>query len=49
MVKYARQPAEDAKAAKAMGVDLRTSFKNTYNVVEAIKGTVVFINYRPRF
>jgi len=37
MVKYSREPATE-KAAKAMGVELRTSFKNTYNVAQAIKG-----------
>ena len=38
MVKYSREPENDSKAAKAKGVDLRTSFKNTYNVAQAIKG-----------
>merc|ERR1719436_1159841 len=38
MVKYSREAAVQAKSAKAMGVDLRTSFKNTYNVCQAIKG-----------
>lgn len=37
MVKYSREPATE-KACKAMGVELRTSFKNTYNVAQAIKG-----------
>jgi len=37
MVKYSREPAVE-KAAKAMGVDLGTSFKNTYNVAQVIKG-----------
>lgn len=38
MVKYSREPALPEKSAKAMGCDLRTSFKNTYNVCQAIKG-----------
>jgi len=38
MVKYSREARDKTKAAKAMGVDLRTSFKNTYNVAQAIKG-----------
>merc|ERR1719436_1982140 len=38
MVKYSREAAVQSKSAKAMGVDLRTSFKNTYNVCQAIKG-----------
>jgi len=38
MVKYSREAAVAAKSAKAMGVDLRTSYKNTYNVAQAIKG-----------
>ena len=38
MVKYAAAPKDDSKASKAMGCDLRTSFKNTYNVCQAIKG-----------
>ena len=37
MVKYSKEPASE-KACKAMGVELRTSFKNTYNVAQAIKG-----------
>jgi len=38
MVKYAVAPKDADKSAKAMGIDLRTSFKNTYNVAQAIKG-----------
>lgn len=38
MVKYSREPAKEDKASKAMGCDLRTSYKNTYNVCQAIKG-----------
>jgi len=38
MVKYSREAAVQTKSAKALGVDLRTSFKNTYNVCQAIKG-----------
>ena len=37
MVKYSREPQVKEKAAKAKGVELRTSFKNTYNVAQAIK------------
>lgn len=38
MVKYSRDPAVPERSSKAMGCDLRTSFKNTYNVAQAIKG-----------
>lgn len=38
MVKYSRAPAVPERSVKAMGCDLRTSFKNTYNVAQAIKG-----------
>lgn len=38
MVKYSCTPKEASKSAKAKGCDLRTSFKNTYNVCQAIKG-----------
>jgi len=38
MVKYSREPTNPSKACKAMGVDLRVSFKNSYNVCQAIKG-----------
>lgn len=38
MVKYSREPAVPERSAKAMGCDLRTSFKNCYNVCQAIKG-----------
>mmetsp|Transcript_39835 Transcript_39835/g.95608 ORF Transcript_39835/g.95608 Transcript_39835/m.95608 type:complete len:193 (+) Transcript_39835:83-661(+) len=35
---YAVEPSHPSKAAKAMGTDLKTSFKNTWNVCAAIKG-----------
>lgn len=38
MVKYSRAAMVPEKSVKAMGCDLRTSFKNTYNVAQAIKG-----------
>merc|ERR1712066_789677 len=38
MVKYSREPANPSKACKAMGVDLRVHFKNTYETAQAIKG-----------
>merc|ERR1719258_762081 len=38
MVKYSTEPQNPSKACKAMGVDLRVHYKNTYNVVQAIKG-----------
>ncbi|ORY90587.1 50S ribosomal protein L22 [Syncephalastrum racemosum] len=38
MVKYAATPANPAKAAKAHGSYLRVHFKNTHEVVQAIKG-----------
>jgi len=38
MVKYSRDPADSTNTAKAMGCDLRVSFKNTYNVAQAIRG-----------
>merc|ERR1711971_1212963 len=38
MVKYSRAAAVPEKSVRAMGCDLRTSFKNTYNVAQAIKG-----------
>jgi len=37
MVKWSREPTNPSKACKAMGVDLPTSFKNTYQVAQAIK------------
>jgi len=38
MVKYSREATNPSKACKAMGVDLRVHFKNTYNAAQAIKG-----------
>jgi len=38
MVKYCREPSNPSKACKAMGCDLRTHFKNTYEVCAAIRG-----------
>jgi len=38
MVKYSREPSNPSKACKAMGVDLRVHFKNTYETAQAIKG-----------
>eukprot|EP00403_Amphidinium_massartii_P000642 CAMPEP_0178378220 /NCGR_PEP_ID=MMETSP0689_2-20121128/4317_1 /TAXON_ID=160604 /ORGANISM="Amphidinium massartii, Strain CS-259" /LENGTH=184 /DNA_ID=CAMNT_0019998289 /DNA_START=1285 /DNA_END=1839 /DNA_ORIENTATION=+ len=37
-MKYALEPKNPTKACKAMGVDLRVSFKNTYETCRAIKG-----------
>lgn len=38
MVKYSREPAIAAKAAKARGNDMRIHYKNTYEVADAIRG-----------
>merc|ERR1719261_468781 len=38
MVKYSREPSNPSKSCKAMGVDLRVHFKNTYETAQAIKG-----------
>uniref|UniRef100_A0A7S2Q809 Ribosomal protein L22 n=1 Tax=Zooxanthella nutricula TaxID=1333877 RepID=A0A7S2Q809_9DINO len=38
MVKYSREAANPSKACKAMGVDLRVHYKNTYEAAQAIKG-----------
>merc|ERR1719453_149259 len=38
MVKYAKEPANTAKACKARGSDLRVHFKNTRESAQAIKG-----------
>ena len=39
MVKgYSREPAIPKKACKAQGFDLRTHFKNTFQVGRAIRG-----------
>lgn len=35
---YAREPAVAKKSAKAKASDLRTHFKNTYEVAKALKG-----------
>ncbi len=36
--KYSREPAVPTKAVKASAKDLRIHFKNTYEVVNIIKG-----------
>eukprot|EP00927_Polykrikos_kofoidii_P060781 TRINITY_DN556_c0_g1_i1.p1 TRINITY_DN556_c0_g1~~TRINITY_DN556_c0_g1_i1.p1 ORF type:complete len:209 (+),score=38.44 TRINITY_DN556_c0_g1_i1:72-629(+) len=38
MVKYSREASNASKACKAMGVDLRVHYKNTYECAQAIKG-----------
>ena len=38
MVKYSTEPANPTKSCKAMGVDLRVHYKNTYETAQAIKG-----------
>merc|ERR1712196_421755 len=38
MVKYSREPTNPSKACKAMGVDLRVHYKNTYETGQAING-----------
>lgn len=38
MVKYSKEATSPESSVKAMGCDLRVSFKNTYNVAQAIKG-----------
>ena len=38
MVKYSREASNPSKSCKAMGVDLRVHFKNTYETAQAIKG-----------
>ena len=38
MVKYSREPVNASKACKAMGVDLRVHFKNTYEACTALRG-----------
>ena len=38
MVKYSKEPAVASKSAKAIQCDVRSSFKNCYNVVQAIRG-----------
>jgi len=42
MVKLSREPADAQKAATAMACDVRTSFKNTFNVAAAIRGMSLF-------
>mmetsp|Transcript_40070 Transcript_40070/g.93013 ORF Transcript_40070/g.93013 Transcript_40070/m.93013 type:complete len:186 (+) Transcript_40070:75-632(+) len=37
-MKYSREALNPSKACKAMGVDLRVHFKNTYETAQAIKG-----------
>merc|ERR1719498_1013326 len=38
MVKYSAEPKQPSKSCKALGVDLRVHFKNTYETAQAIKG-----------
>lgn len=38
MVKYSRKPVDSAKSCKALGVDLRVHFKNTFETCTALKG-----------
>ena len=38
MVKYAREPVNAKKAAKAAGVDVRVHYKNTWQVANTIRG-----------
>lgn len=38
MVKYSRKPAEPSKSATSKTHDMRAHFKNTYNVVMAVRG-----------
>mmetsp|Transcript_19889 Transcript_19889/g.53205 ORF Transcript_19889/g.53205 Transcript_19889/m.53205 type:complete len:186 (-) Transcript_19889:46-603(-) len=38
MVKYSREAKNASRSAKAMGVDLRVHYKNTYEVGQAIRG-----------
>eukprot|EP00746_Dinoflagellata_sp_MGD_P138103 gnl/MRDRNA2_/MRDRNA2_71820_c0_seq1.p1 gnl/MRDRNA2_/MRDRNA2_71820_c0~~gnl/MRDRNA2_/MRDRNA2_71820_c0_seq1.p1 ORF type:complete len:184 (+),score=50.23 gnl/MRDRNA2_/MRDRNA2_71820_c0_seq1:74-625(+) len=37
-MKFSAEPTNPSKACKAMGVDLRVHYKNTYEVCQAIKG-----------
>ena len=41
MVRYSREPAVQAKSAKARVQDIRTSYKNTFEVAAAIRGKMV--------
>ena len=41
MVRYSREPAVQAKSAKARCQDIRTSYKNTFEVAGAIRGKMV--------
>merc|ERR1711874_459406 len=38
MGKYSREATNPSKSCKAMGVDLRVHYKNTYETAQAIKG-----------
>jgi len=38
MVRYCKEPRNPSKSCKAMGVDLRVHYKNTYETARAIKG-----------
>ena len=41
MVRYSREPAIQAKSAKARRDDMRTSYKNTFEVASSIRGKVI--------
>ena len=41
MVRYSREPAVQAKSAKARRDDIRVHFKNTFEVAAAIRGKVI--------
>ena len=41
MVRYSREPAVQAKAAKARVDDIRTSYKNTFEVAASIRGKML--------
>ena len=38
LVKYSREAANPSKSCKAMGVDLRVHYKNTYETAQAAGG-----------
>ena len=42
MVKFSHEPKNPSKACKCMGVDLRVSYKNTYETARNIKGMGLF-------
>mmetsp|Transcript_30896 Transcript_30896/g.35292 ORF Transcript_30896/g.35292 Transcript_30896/m.35292 type:complete len:186 (-) Transcript_30896:27-584(-) len=41
MVRYSREPAVQAKSAKSRVADIRTSFKNTFEVAASIRGKML--------